>query len=101
MYESSTYQPRENSVSMVSRKRKRQLSPYEKFKNRAMYRIKVNEKKIEDIAHSFVPQFEKTTIHSMTMVEKVALGKEIEQMMKMEKEKLSHETQVLKDRIDI
>jgi len=35
------------------------------------------------------------------MVEKVARGKEIERIMSIEKEKLSHDTQVLKDRIDI
>lgn len=35
------------------------------------------------------------------MVEKVALGKEIERVMNLEREKLSHETQVLKDRMEI
>ena len=37
----------------------------------------------------------------MTVKEKIAMGKDIDRLMMIEKEKLSHESQVLKDRIDI
>lgn len=47
------------------------------------------------------PRFEKSSINVLSVVEKVAMGREIERVMNMEKEKLSHETQVLKDRMEI
>ena len=91
----------QGTASLATKRHKRHLSPYQKFKNRAISKIKENEKKIEDIALNVAPRFEKSSINVLSVVEKVAMGREIERVMNMEKEKLSHETQVLKDRMEI
>ena len=47
------------------------------------------------------PKITKNEVKQMTVKEKVAMGKDIEHAMAIEKEKLSHESQVLKDRMEI
>lgn len=66
-----------------------------------MKQIKDKELWIERIMDTLNPKIDKNDMNQLTMKEKIALGKEIEQMMSIEKDKLSHESQVLKDRMDI
>lgn len=49
----------------------------------------------------FEPKIDKNDIQELQINEKVRMGKDIEKMMNMEKERLGHQSQVLKDRMEI
>ena len=57
-----------------------------------MNQIKDKELWIERIMETLNPKLEKTEVNQMSVKEKIAMGKDIERMMSIEKEKLSHES---------
>lgn len=80
---------RDASNGLLRRKQKRHLSPYQKFKNRAMSRIKEKEHWIERITETLAPQVNKEDVNGLNIKEKIAMGKDIVKMMSLEREKLA------------
>ena len=83
---------REASNGLVRRLYKIHLSPYQKFKKRALSIIKDKEDQLQRISETFASNINKNDVHQLNMVEKVVMGKEIEQTIKAEKEKLTHDS---------
>ena len=69
------------SNGLVKFRRRKHLSPYQKFKNRAKNQIKDKEHWIEQITETLAPKVEKEDIHHLSKVENIALGKDIIKVM--------------------
>ncbi len=95
---------REASNGLVKYRRRRvrkHLSPYQKFQRRAINQIKEKEHWVEQITETLAPKVDKQDVHHLSIVEKITLGKDIIKVMHKEKDKLTYESQVLKDRMNI
>jgi len=86
---------------MTSRKSRQHLSPLDKFKRRAMNKIREHEEFVEQIKEVLTKSIDKDEVHQLNVAEKVSLGKDLVMMMQKEKERTAFESQVLKDRIEI